>query len=262
MDDILVERRRNFEVYETESKRMVKLYHSGLPKELAEEELRCHRTIRNYRVESPFVYDLVERDGRYGIMYDRVTGIKYLDWIQQHTGSFDKLAKLFAYEHHEIHANRVPELVPVKTKLDVSIQRADLPEDLSRKVSARLRSLPDGEWLVHMDFQPENIVIGLDGPVTHHWAYAAHGDYLADVANTSVLLEIGAVVREMLPERWPAAEPMINRMHDIYIQEYIKICNRGDDELERWRAPVAAARLAENVPEERDQLLGIIERSL
>ena len=51
-------------------------------------------------------------------------------------------------------------------------------------------------------------------------------------------------------------------LQGTYITEYLKICGRPDEELDRWGVVVAADKLCDGVAEERERLLELIQRWL
>ena len=104
--------------------------------------------------------------------------------------------------------------------------------------------------------------MSLDGPLVIDWADAGKGNYLADVAMTSVLLEIGTLPIGMSRDDGGLLDYTMGRFFSGYITEYMKMCGKGNEELLVWRAPVAAARLAEGIPEEKDALWRIIRANL
>jgi hypothetical protein len=78
---------------------------------------------------------------------------------------------------------------------------------------------------------------------------------------TSVLLEIGTLPIGMSRDQGRLDNTM-DRLFANYIMEYMKMCGKTDEELLVWRAPVAAARLAEGIEEEREPLLRILKANL
>ena len=79
---------------------------------------------------------------------------------------------------------------------------------------------------------------------------------------TSVLLEIGTLPIGMTRDQGALLDNTMDRFFANYIKEYMKMCGKGDEELLVWRATVAAARLAEGIPEEREPLLRLLKANL
>lgn len=245
----MTERRPGIEMVETEDHQVIKLFPKGYPRQRIEEELRATETAKDLGIEAAFVHGMVERDGRTGLVFDKVIGPDYREWMVRTPASWPKMARYFAYEHHELHMHMAPELPSVKHTVRQRIEEGDLPEDLRKDALALLRRLPDGDNFVHFNYIPENVIVSLDGPKLTDFSAAGKGSYLMDVARTCVLLS--AQGDDMLGQI----------LLGSYRTEYMKICNRPDDELQDWMTVVATARLAEGLAAERARLLEIIEES-
>ncbi|HEY3420873.1 MAG TPA: aminoglycoside phosphotransferase family protein [Methanomassiliicoccales archaeon] len=254
---------RHSTVYEYKDNQVLKMYPVGATRQTAEEELKKSMLVKEYGVECPTARDLFEEGGRYGILVDRVLGPNYLEWTLQHPTALNKLIALFVQEQHEIHMHKVPELPSIKDILWNKIRTCgEIQQGWKDRLQEKMRKLPEGEHLCHLDYHPENIVVSLDGPLTIDWANAGKGNYLADVAMTSVLFDIGTLPIGMAFDSEGLLENTMGRFLDNYIKEYLKMCGKGDEELLVWMAPVAAARLGEGIPEEREPLLRILKANI
>jgi hypothetical protein len=100
------------------------------------------------------------------------------------------------------------------------------------------------DYLLHWNYVPENIVCTLEGPFPIHWEDTGRGPWLADLARSVVLLKL--------------------QDDDYYrsnlVSAYLRTCNNTEDELNPWIGAVAADRLADKVPEERDKLRSLVRR--
>jgi len=263
MERKIVGQGRHSTVYEYKDNQVLKMYPEGTCRQVAETELNKTRLVKEYGVECPIAHSVVEEAGRFGILIDHVHGPNYLEWMLQHPTALNKLIALFVQEQHEIHMHKTPELPSIKELLWNKIQGcSEIPQDSKDILFKKLKKQPEGEHLCHLDFHPENIVVSLDGPLIIDWADAGKGNYLADVAMTSVLLEIGTLPIGMSRDEGGLLDYTMGRFFSGYITEYMKMCGKGNEELLVWRAPVAAARLAEGIPEERDALWRIIRANL
>jgi tRNA A-37 threonylcarbamoyl transferase component Bud32 len=263
MERKIVGQGRHSTVYEYQDNQVLKMFPAGTGRQVAEDELSKSKLVKEYGVECPCAHRVIEYQGRYGILIDHVHGPNYLEWMLQHPSALNKLIALFVQEQHEIHMHKVPELPSVKdilwNKIRICESIAQNSKDL---LFSKMKKLPEGEHLCHLDYHPENIVVSLDGPLVIDWADAGKGNYLADVAMTSVLLEIGTLPIGMSLDRSSLLDNTMDRFFANYIMEYMKMCGKGDEELLVWRAPVAAARLAEGIPEEKEALLRILKANL
>jgi hypothetical protein len=263
MEMEIVGQGRHSTVYGYKENQVLKMYPKGTGRQVAEDELNKTKLVKEYGVECAIAHSIVETDGRFGILIDRINGPNYLEWMLQHPTALNKLIALFVQEQHEIHMHKTPELPSIKDILWDKIQGCgEIPQDSKDILSRKLKKLPEGEHLCHLDYHPENIIVSLDGPLVIDWANAGKGNYLADVAMTSVLLEAGTLPIGTSRDKGTLLDNTMDRFFTNYIKEYMKMCGKPDEELLVWRAPVAAARLAEGIPEEKEPLLRILKANL
>jgi aminoglycoside phosphotransferase (APT) family kinase protein len=114
-----------------------------------------------------------------------------------------------------------------------------------------LAGMPEGDRLCHGDFHPVNVMGETSRPFVIDWPDACRGDPAADVCRSFLLLKLHAL---------EIAEP--------YLEAYCSINNAPESsrpinkmtrqEILDWLRYVAAARLAENVPDDFDRLLKIV----
>ena len=174
--------------------------------------------------------------GKVWILIDHIHGPNYLEWMLQHPTALNKLIALFVQEQHEIHMHKTPELPSIKELLWSKIQGcAEIPQDSKDLLLKKLKKQPEGEHLCHLDFHPENIVVSLDGPLVIDWADAGKGNYLADVAMTSVLLKIRNPSHRHVQRRRGITGlhdgPILFRLHNR-IHEDVRQGERGTAGLE------------------------------
>ena len=160
----------------------------------------------------------------------------------------EKLAQL----HTFIHARPAPQLGSLKIRLATNIARTELLDE-SRKqlLLSGLADMPECDRLCHGDFHPINVMGETSRPVVIDWPDACRGDPAADVCRSYLLLKLHAE---------EIAEP--------YLEAYCRIANTPErsrpinkvtrQEILDWLPFVAAARLAENVPDDFDRLLKIV----
>jgi Ser/Thr protein kinase RdoA (MazF antagonist) len=221
-----------YEMVQGEGNTVIKFFPPGTPRSVAERELEFTKLVRQYGLEAPFPHHVIEEDGRFGVVFDKVIGPSYTQWMAEHPTWHRKLTEYFAHEHHEVHMHKVMELPRLKEVLKERIQKnGQISEAEREQALAKLASMPEGEWLCHMNYVPDSIMVSLDGPVVFHWGGAVRGDYLADVARTSLLLEDW--------EKQGKGGDVDERARGLfargYVTEYIKICGRMDEELEDWK---------------------------
>jgi hypothetical protein len=208
-----------YEMVEAGEGIVIKLFPEGMTRVEAEREIELTTLARRYGLETPFVRGLAEHEGRLGMAIDKVYGPTFTQWMIEHPNWLRRLIEFFAHEHHEVHMHKVPELPGLKDVLDGILAGAEMNEDERRSLRERLKRMPDGDWLCHMNFVPDSMMIFIDGPVVFNWGDAVRGDYLADVAMSSLLMERW----ELRPEE-AEAEGFKDLIRRGYEFEYLKLC--------------------------------------
>ena len=102
----------------------------------------------------------------------------------------------------------------------------------------RLDSMPKHIKLCHGNFTPENIIINDKGTYVVDWVAARQGNASADVAKTYLLLSLQS---KDIAER--------------YMNLFCEKTNTSKKYVQDWLPIVAAARLTEQKPEEKELLM-------
>lgn len=252
----LLARGRTAEVYAWSENQVLKLFFDWCPPEWIQREVRVGRTLASTGLPTPKLLDTISLDGRQGIIFARVEGHSMLSELGTTPWLLASRAHQLAKLHSAIHHQNAPDLPPLRLQLKTAITQAEgLPSDLSRHALSILADLPDGEALCHFDFHPDQVLVTRQGPAILDWMTAAKGNPLADVAKTCVLIRFAQAPYASWVMR--AATNIVRRaFHDRYLAAYMRLRPEANlNELQRWMVPVAAARIGENVPGERDRLL-------
>jgi aminoglycoside phosphotransferase (APT) family kinase protein len=171
-----------------------------------------------------------------------------------------RFGRLTAELHAAMHGVQAPSDLPTqRERLKRAIERATtLPDDLKRKTLAILETLPDGDRLCHGDLHPENILMTPRGPIIIDWMTAVRGDPLGDVARTVLLMTVGEPPQGTLIRL--LTRLMRGWMGSAYLKRYFQLRPEGRERLNRWLAVTFAARLAEDIQSEREQLSKFVKR--
>ncbi|MFQ6012895.1 MAG: phosphotransferase family protein [Thermoplasmata archaeon] len=240
---------------------VLKLLYEGFPPQMAEDEARVTGSLHELGLSVPRVEGVTEVDGRPGVIFERVDGPSMLAQVTRAPWPVSRAARRLADLHAAMHVRRQPDLPRLRDALERRIQNAPglTAAEKERTLSA-LSRLPEDEIICHGDFHPDNILMSSGGPVIIDWIDAHRGHPVADVAKTSLLLHVGEPP-EGTRGRW-----LINRLRRRFLRAYLKRY-RGLrplplDDLVAWRLPVAAARLADGIPQEQNRLLAMVRSDL
>jgi aminoglycoside phosphotransferase (APT) family kinase protein len=141
-----------------------------------------------------------------------------------------------------VHGQPARQLGCLKSRLATNIACTGLlDEPLKQILFGRLADMPDGDRLCHGDFHPINVLGQNSQPMVIDWPDACCGDPAADVCRSYLLLNLHAE---------DIVEP--------YLDAYCSITNTPRAKILDWLHYVAAARLAEDVPDDWARLLEIV----
>ena len=229
------------EVFEWGS-RVVKLYRSAARKPTVFGEAAIHAAVEAMALPVPAVWGVLEVSGRWGIVFDRVKERSFAERMREDPSVIPECLQALARLHARIHDQPARELDGLKSRLATRIAGTKLlDEPLKQILLGRLAGMPDGDRLCHGDFHPINVLGQNSWPIVIDWPDACYGDPAADVCRSYLLLKLHAE---------DIAEP--------YLDAYCNIADMPRASILAWLPYVAAARLAENVPDDFARLLEIV----
>ncbi len=256
----LIGRGNTAEVFLWGDKQILKLFVKEFPIEAIKAEYEVSKEVGNTDLPVPQTYQMIEVEGRTGIVYGKIDGTDMLKSISKKPWTIISSAKKLARLHYKIH-QCVPEHAPnQKERMEWAIRRAELlTEEQKDKVIDILKQMPDGTSLCHGDFHPGNVFVASDKEVILDWMTATCGNPAADVARTGIMLR-DSVIPEKMPVVLSAVISIVrNILYKGYIKEYLKVSEITRIDIESWKVPIAAARLMEWVPpEEKEYLLKVV----
>lgn len=249
---------RTAEIYAWNDHQILKLYRDWCPSDWVEYESRIARAVYDAGVPSPATGDIVDMQGRRGLLYERLEGISMLQDLNGRPWTFLKHARALAELHVKINELSIEGLPSYKDGLEYSIRRAShLSDDLRDKALGLLEALPDGKQVCHGDYHPGNVLITKRGLVAIDWMTARSGSRWADVSRTNLLLSIG--VKGVGRQVKPFVRMLVGLFHRSYLARYIALSPDSQQELERWTPVAAAARLNEDIAPEREALIQLVK---
>jgi len=251
---------RTAEVYAWGENQVLKLYRDWCPPRWVDFEARIGRVVQDAGLPVPSIGDMVEVNGRRGLVYERLEGISMFNTLIARPWTIIRFGRLMAELHAVMHAIQAPSDLPdQRDRLKGAIERAQsLPDHLRRKALAVLDTCPDGDRLCHGDLHPDNVLMTSRGPVIIDWMTATRGDPPGDVARTLLLMTVGepptgALIRLL-------TRVMRGWMRAAYIKRYFELRPEGRERLDEWLVVTHAARLAEDIKGEAKQLITFVRR--
>jgi aminoglycoside phosphotransferase (APT) family kinase protein len=229
------------EVFEWGS-RVVKLYRSAARKSTAFREAAIHAAVEAMGLPVPAVWGVQEVAGRWGIVFDRISEGSFAERMREDPSAIPGCLETLVRLHARIHGHPAHQLGSLRLRLATNIARTQLLDEPRKQILlSRLAELPKGDRLCHGDFHPINVLGRTSRPMVIDWPDACCGDPSADVCRSYLLLKLHAE---------EIAEP--------YLDTYCGINNLPRARVVGWLPYVAAARLAEDVPDDFERLLEIV----
>ena len=250
---------RTADVYVWGEEHVLKLYQAWMPAIPIEREFSITRLARAAGLSVPAADEMLQVDGRLGIVFERIPGTPLLKILEARPWELISISRLLAEQHAGMHAcNLPPDATGQREQIEQGIAWAkDLSEPEKQAIRAVLAGLPDGDALCHGDFHPDNILITEHGPVIIDWMTSRRGHPLADVARTVLIIQTGGLPPGVsFIMRW-----LINALRSwlvmIYLARYRQIHSACQAEIDAWKLPLLAARLfeVENYPREKQLML-------
>jgi tRNA A-37 threonylcarbamoyl transferase component Bud32 len=238
----LLDRGFTSDVYAWGAGRVLKLFHHGTDGLKAEREYTATRAVHAMGLPVPAVHELIEIDGRRGIVMERVAGVSLFQRVQAKPWLLFAAVRQLAELHARINSCVAPATLPTqRERLADRIAAASQLSDAGKQhVLNCLNQLPDGEALCHGDFHPGNIMWAETGPVIIDWETATRGQPAGDAAYTSLLLQ-----QTGLPPWTPTYVHVLlaatrSSIHRGYLKAYLRSEVATREQISKWQTPVSA----------------------
>lgn len=255
----VIARGRTAEVYNWSENQVLKLFYDWVPPEFVKQEFEISQQISKAGVPVAQVFDMFEHNQRFGIVYEKISGVTMLQKLLTKPWEVCKHSSALAELHIRMHQVPLEGFPSFRERWFRNIERIpDLPESTRQSLIHRVDHLPDANRLCHFDFHPDQVIYTDKGPIILDWMTACAGHPAADVARTQILLTIG---------KPPGASwwmillaSILGRMANFYyMKRYLALNPQLNHQLIRdWLAPMAAVRLLETIEGERPALMKII----
>jgi uncharacterized protein (TIGR02172 family) len=242
---------RTAEIYQIDLHRVLKLMRPGFAGRDLLVERRHMRLAARRGLPVPCAGPVLRRSGRLGLVIEAVQGPTLAAHVRQHPGVLSWAARSMATLQRKIHASTGQRLPSLKQRLmQHLVDGVDLPASTRQWLLSTLSGLPDEGRLCHGDLHPGNVLVDGPGLVAIDWLDAAAGHPVLDVARSYVLLSAQS----------PGPTSQAARFARIYLRAYFAKAPAVRNLLRPCVAVVAAARLAEQIPEEQRWLAQTISQ--
>lgn len=254
---------REAEIFAWDEGRVLRLFRTARSAQVLERECAAMRAVREAMPLVPEVFDLVEVEGRPGIVMERVDGPDQITLLGSKPWQVYSAGTALGKVHAAINGVAAPSsLETLHERLRRIAARPEVPEGARTRLLALLDALPGGDRLCHGDFHPGNILMSSRGPVVIDWPNVTAGDPAADFARTDLLLTMG--------EPPPGTPSLVRYMQGIgrriirsaYRRAYLAERPTDPALVARWRVVRAADRMiAEGIDSERERLVALLREA-
>ena len=229
------------EVFDLNENQVIKLFFKEFPKKEIDREFEITKKINGASLPAPKVFEMVDHEGRIGIIYEKVVGRSLVRFLPDNALMMNKYAKSLATIHAQIHNTKIDGLGSQKELYEEWISANEfITNDQKKSVLGILKELPEGDKLCHNDFHPPNIFMTKNGEVIIDWISARIGNPYADVAYTEMIIRMGDLF--MIPYGRTRIKMGRIFFSKLYRRHYLKL-NPGDwEEVKRWMPVLIAAR--------------------
>jgi len=237
-------------VYLLKDKRVLKLLHDTVPGEKVEDEYRRCQLVRKAGVRSPRALDLVDVDGRRGIIFEWAGKTDLMNAKLQNPLNVGTGARFMAkvqLEYLDHNAEELPDIKEEALRMSRLLPEGTIRPDQYSKLEAYLSRLPDGNNICHMDFHPNNILLESRAYEPYQvidWAEAVKGAREADIAMTSLILSMA--------EESPGTNlllriliPIFRKLFERYYRSAVLTSPDAvtEEHIEKWTLAVAIFRM-------------------
>lgn len=248
---------REAEVYAWGADAVLKLYRPGFAGHQAEAAALI--ALDGHHI-APRLLDVVDRDGRPGLVLERIAGTDLLDLLRHRPWRVLTLARALAQTHLAVHDVAAPADLPdVRQVLAARVEEAGLTAELRGFTLRLLDGLPSGDRLCHGDYHPGNVMVDGDRVAVIDWPNSARGVPEADHARAVLLLRWA----DPDPGSPPVTRGVIAAGRALLARGYARAYASGAGhplrDVESWLVVQIAARLSEGIDGERERLVGLLD---
>ena len=224
----LIARGRKSEIYDlgppAGGGKVMKLYEMGFPKKAVEREFRNTKVVHEgTELSIPKPYEIVTKRGRYGIVFEKIEGISYMDIFQKMPWWYFTEAGKLAEIHRKIHRFEVKGLQSQYESFEKLIKNSLRLSENEKVLLVSILKRTNRPMLCHGDFHHGNLMITpLGGVFIFDWMDAFIGDPILDIALTAVNAAVSDapvhvpwVYRQLYTwvKHWTAVDKLVLKQH-------------------------------------------------
>lgn len=259
------------EIFEWENnEKVIKLAKTNTDRSAMEKEYLNSKAAWNKGISIPQPFELVDVNGRSGIVFERLYGEtlmeRFINQFLSPSVTKDNIKKL-NYEDSpritakilsKIHRKSIPNMPSQREDIIYSIKRGNyLTISEKELVIEILNSIPLKQQICHGDPNPNNIFIRDNKALLIDWMNASIGNPEADLAEYIIMIRFA-----ILPTNIPSIiadyfNSNREKIIKVFIEEYTKLSEDITyEEVDSWIIPISARKLsADGISEDEKKIL-------
>ncbi|NLL92557.1 MAG: phosphotransferase [Clostridiales bacterium] len=233
----LIAKGRFNEVYKS-GDLVVKVFNADYLKADVFTEASIIATVEPLGLNIPAVKEVTNIDGKWAISMERVEGKTLSQLMDEEPNNVEKYVEMMVDIQVDMFSKKCPKLRNLKEKLTTKINAASIDDGKKYELLSTMENTPKHDKLCHGDFTPQNIIIDASGKAyIIDWNHATIGNASADVARSFLWLSLYNA-----------------KIADMYVNKYCEKTNTAKSYVQKWLPVVAAARISNGIPEEKELL--------
>lgn len=183
---------RTAEIMEVDDSRVLKLFYPHISHKAVEREYKINLLLSDNFKSRPAVYEMITRDGRPGIVYQKVDGVDLGRYMLKNIFRLARVVDDFSSLHCEINEVQLDGDIGDVSVLVEGIRHCPFTDDYEKNLIVSFLQAVESRQLCHGDFHPENVLVDSGGKLwVIDWLTAFTCNPFFDIARTWYLLRYG-----------------------------------------------------------------------
>lgn len=247
-------------VYEYSPQCIAKVYNQDMPVESVEYEKSLLRIISDLDIKTAKYIDFQTVNGRPAIIMEKIDGVSFFAKVLQRPLNILSFIDALIAAQREIHQNRTDRLPSEKARFRKQVHNSGLDGSIQDKLCGLIDSLPDCDNVCHGDYHFGNIISSRDGLYAIDWMNSYRGNPVGDIFRSYLMMKSPFNPLPIKGVRKFAFMTFKSIVAEIYLSKALRARGLRKSEKRMWLAVVAAVRLCDNVPNEREWLVRLATR--
>jgi len=239
------------DVFQYQNDKIIKLFNSEYNIDAVNYEAEIAKEITKSNIKAPKYIDKIEINNRYGIIYEYIPGKLIFEVLLENTKNANSIINQFVKTQIDINNKTNKNLPDQCSRLSYLINRTDLLPKYKNIIISSLQKMPVSDHICHGDFHVGNIIYYNNEFYTIDWMNSYKGNIESDVLRSYLMLISPYIPFKLSIVRRIMFMIFKRKLGVKYLKEY-KISKKV---LRKWWPIIAAARLSDNVPNEKKWLM-------